>query len=180
MTIGEKIKYFRKQSEYSQSVLSELTGIHLITIAKYETNKMHPQPKQIERLAQALQVPCCALEDERIQLFNENPLSLLLLAVKQQQVQLHGTRNKEGYIIPETAHFSLPERFHIFETPAITESHALQLADKQALQDLLAWERLAYTCQLANLTDEELEELQYQRDVAELAFHQRYGCKSNL
>lgn len=136
---------------------------------------MHPQPAQIERLAQALRVPCCALESDCTQLFRESPLSLLLLAVKQQQVKLHGTRDSSGFITPETAYFSLPERFRIFETPATTESHALQLSDKQALQSLLAWERLAHACQSADLSDEELEDLEYQRDVAELAFHQRYG-----
>ena len=40
MTIGEKIKYCRKQIGITQDKLAELTGIHPVSIRKYETNKM--------------------------------------------------------------------------------------------------------------------------------------------
>ena len=39
MTIGEKIKYCRKQIGITQDKLAELTGIHPVSIRKYETNK---------------------------------------------------------------------------------------------------------------------------------------------
>ncbi len=34
MTIGEKIKYLRKQKRVTQTKLSQLTGIHQVSIAK--------------------------------------------------------------------------------------------------------------------------------------------------
>ena len=54
MTIGEKIKYCRKQIGITQDKLAELTGIHPVSIRKYETNKMQPQPPQLEKIAAAL------------------------------------------------------------------------------------------------------------------------------
>ena len=57
MTIGEKIKYCRKQIGITQDKLAELTGIHPVSIRKYETNKMQPQPPQLEKIAVAGKVP---------------------------------------------------------------------------------------------------------------------------
>ena len=53
MTIGEKIKYVRKLYHMSSAELAERTGIHPVSIRKYESNKMVPQSAQIERLAAA-------------------------------------------------------------------------------------------------------------------------------
>ena len=39
MTIGEKIKYFRSRIGITQAKLAELSGIHPVSIRKYETNK---------------------------------------------------------------------------------------------------------------------------------------------
>ena len=54
MTIGEKIKYCRKQIGITQDKLAELTGIHPVSIRKYETNKMQPQPPQLKNFADAI------------------------------------------------------------------------------------------------------------------------------
>ena len=43
MTIGEKIKYFRTRIGITQAKLAELSGIHPVSIRKYETNEMVPQ-----------------------------------------------------------------------------------------------------------------------------------------
>ena len=61
MTIGEKIKYCRKQIGITQDKLAELTGIHPVSIRKYETNKMQPQPPQLEKIAVALGISYNAL-----------------------------------------------------------------------------------------------------------------------
>ena len=61
MTIGEKIKYCRKQIGITQDKLAELTGIHPVSVRKYETNKMQPQPPQLEKIAAALGVSYNAL-----------------------------------------------------------------------------------------------------------------------
>ena len=63
MTLGEKIRYYREQLGITQGKLAELTGIHPVSIQKYETNKMQPQPTQIERIATALGISYNALND---------------------------------------------------------------------------------------------------------------------
>ena len=61
MTIVEKIRYCREQIGITQGKLAELTGIHPVSIRKYETNKMQPQPPQLEKIAAALDVSYNAL-----------------------------------------------------------------------------------------------------------------------
>ena len=61
MTIGERIKYFREKQGITQAALADLTGIHPVSIRKYETNKMTPQDSQIDRIADALNINAIAL-----------------------------------------------------------------------------------------------------------------------
>lgn len=63
MTIGEKIKYLRNKLNITQSSLANKANIHPVSIRKYETNKMIPQPMQIEKLAKALNASSFALID---------------------------------------------------------------------------------------------------------------------
>lgn len=60
-TVGERIRYFRKSSHITQDRLAELTGIHPVSIRKYEINKMQPQLEQIERIASVLDVNSAAI-----------------------------------------------------------------------------------------------------------------------
>lgn len=64
MTIGEKIKYLRKCLNITQNNLADRANIHSVSIRKYETNKMKPQPTQIEKLAKALNVSPFAFIDD--------------------------------------------------------------------------------------------------------------------
>ena len=61
MTIGEKIRYYRKKHELTQQQLADASGIHPVSIRKYETNKMTPQPKQLKKIAKALGINYVAL-----------------------------------------------------------------------------------------------------------------------
>lgn len=56
MTLGKKIKHFRNALNITQQKLSSLTKIHNVTIKKYETDALVPLPKQINRIAEALNV----------------------------------------------------------------------------------------------------------------------------
>ncbi|NBI72164.1 XRE family transcriptional regulator [Clostridiaceae bacterium] len=51
MTIGDKIKTFRKQQKITQKRLSDLTGIHEITIRQYEANKYTPGIENLIKIA---------------------------------------------------------------------------------------------------------------------------------
>ena len=57
MTVGEKIKIFRKEKGLTQKQLSQLSGIPLPTIQKYETGKFNPKVDAVKKIAAALDVP---------------------------------------------------------------------------------------------------------------------------
>ena len=54
MTLGKKIKHYRIAKNITQKELSELTGIHIVTIKKYETNCFMPSMNNIDIIAYAL------------------------------------------------------------------------------------------------------------------------------
>ena len=54
--IGEKIKLYRQLKNMTQKKLSELTGIHEVTIRQYEANKYSPKMINLEKIATALDV----------------------------------------------------------------------------------------------------------------------------
>lgn len=56
MTIEENIKDCRNQQGIKQDILADLTGIHQISILKYEITKMQPQSPQSEDFTSALRV----------------------------------------------------------------------------------------------------------------------------
>ena len=47
MTIGKKIKYLREHRGMTQAELAEATGIHPVSIRKYETDKMTPNANNL-------------------------------------------------------------------------------------------------------------------------------------
>lgn len=57
MTLGKKIKLFRKEKGYSQQKLADLTGLARITIAQYETNKYQPSEQNLNKISSVLSVP---------------------------------------------------------------------------------------------------------------------------
>lgn len=54
MTLGKKIKHYRIAKNITQKELSKLTGIHIVTIKKYETNCFMPSMNNIDIIAYAL------------------------------------------------------------------------------------------------------------------------------
>ncbi len=100
MTIGEKIKYFRKQRGITQGELAELTGIHPVSIRKYETNKMQPLPPQVEKIAAALNVNFSAIygmDQSAFRLETRGDLmGLLMTAYKAGLIQVDGPKDRYG------------------------------------------------------------------------------------
>ncbi|WP_305085806.1 helix-turn-helix domain-containing protein, partial [uncultured Clostridium sp.] len=67
MTIGQKIKYIRKQQNRSQKLLSEIAGVARTTITAYENEKYSdPYFVTINKIANALNVRV----DELVYLYN--------------------------------------------------------------------------------------------------------------
>lgn len=55
MTVGEKIKKYRKEKGLTQKKLGELCGINEANIRKYELGKANPKIETIEKIANALE-----------------------------------------------------------------------------------------------------------------------------
>ena len=109
LTIADRIKYFRKQRGFTQAQLAELTGIHPVSIRKYETNKMLPQLQQIERIAEALHVNSSAISgshSECIQLETVGDLmGLLMVWHKSGILTMEGTRQEDKRLDANSVRF---------------------------------------------------------------------------
>ena len=154
LTIGERIKYFRKQRGYTQAQLAELTGIHPVSIRKYETNKMQPQQMQIEKIAEALHVNSGAISGFHSRVIKLKTvgdlMGLLVLLHKSDILRIEGERGQDGIIKPDAA--------RLIPNPILKEYLPLTVMDdpdntiqaecfraklpKQQLLFLFRWEQL--------------------------------------
>ena len=107
MTIGEKIKYLRKQKGVTQTELARITGIHQVSIAKYEKDKMIPQPEQLEKIVEALNVSrMIFFNDSSFKLETRDDLmGLLITLCKNKVLVVKGKRDKNSALIPSTVTF---------------------------------------------------------------------------
>lgn len=56
MTVGEKIKQYRKLRKLTQKALAEKSGISEISIRKYEAGERIPKQDQLRKMAEALEI----------------------------------------------------------------------------------------------------------------------------
>lgn len=61
MTIGEKIKSYRKAAGLTQKKLGELSDTSESTIKQYESGKRQPRIEQLQKIADTLNVPVSSL-----------------------------------------------------------------------------------------------------------------------
>lgn len=114
MTIGEKIKYFRTNRGITQGQLAMLSGIHHVAIRKYETNVNEPQPTQIEKIAEALDISPFALSDIEYRMKLENSsdiVGLILQLCKHNIMTFEGDRLADNSLDPKTAHLLFDDYF---------------------------------------------------------------------
>ena len=186
MTIGEKIKYFRSRIGITQAKLAELSGIHPVSIRKYETNKMIPQAPQIDRLAEALGVSSFALAgfENNIRLETVGDfMGLMIMLIKTKIVSINGKREESGMINADTAEFVInPFITNFFaaksdKTELSANTLLYYLKNENILSDILKWERInnryeKCAAEICDTSDKELinilEELKEQKEVVEL------------
>ena len=170
MTIGEKIKYFRSRIGITQAKLAELSGIHPVSIRKYEINKMVPQTAQIDRLAEALGVSSFALAgfENNIRLETVGDfMGLMIMLIKTKIVSINGEREENGMINTDTAEFVInPFITNFFDT--MTDKANLSantllyyLKNENILSDILKWERINHryekcAAEICDTSDKEL------------------------
>ena len=161
MTIGEKIKYCRKQIGITQDKLAELTGIHPVSIRKYETNKMQPQPPQLEKIAAALGVSYNALNGSdtaglRLETIGDL-MGVLMVLCNSGILQISGERGDDNLLKDNTVSIHLnPVLSSYLEIGYNSRGKAHTLALQDALlnirsykvfNDLLKWEKMNYIYQ---------------------------------
>ena len=111
MTIGEKIKYVRKLYHMSSAELADRTGIHPVSIRKYESNKMVPQSAQIERLAAAFHLSPAifsGLTDMRFDFqYSGDCLGMLIMLYTSGTLIINGERDEKNILKKETVKFTI-------------------------------------------------------------------------
>ena len=151
-TIGERIKYFRKKRKMTQEQLAELTGIHPVSIRKYETNKMQPQIEQIERIASTLQVNANAIigyngAPTRVDTVGDL-MGLLMTLYRARVLLIVGDHDEDFSIKPETAKITINPALAGFfrvlspndsENSIVLSDIIVTLQDTDCLQDFLTW-----------------------------------------
>ena len=186
MTIGEKIKYFRTRIGITQAKLAEISGIHPVSIRKYETNKMVPQVAQIDRLAEALGVSSFALAgfENNIRLETVGDfMGLMIMLIKTKIVSINGEREENGMINADTVKFVInPFITNFFD--ATTDKANLSsntilyyLKNENILIDILKWERINHryekcAAEICDTSDKDLvkilDDLKETKEVVEL------------
>lgn len=163
MTIGEKIKYCRKQIGITQDKLAELTGIHPVSVRKYETNKMQPQPPQLEKIAAALGVSYNALNGSdtaglRLETVGDL-MGVPMVLCNSGILRITGERGEDKLLKDETVSIQfnhILSSYLEFGYFSRGKEHTLALQDAllnirnyKVLNDLLKWEKMNFIYQSA-------------------------------
>ncbi len=164
MTIGEKIRYFRKQRGMNQLQLAESAGIHHVSIRKYETNRSQPQFSQIEKISQALNISTNVFVDSEAAHFRFETvgdlMGILIILCNSKIISITGERTVDGFISNETISIRINPvlaSFFAFCTDnysngktllTLNEIHLL-IANPLILPDILKWERISHLYDIA-------------------------------
>ena len=163
MTIGEKIKYCRKQIGITQDKLAELTGIHPDSVRKNETNKMQPQPPQLEKIAAALGVSYNALNGSdtaglRLETVGDL-MGVLMVLCNSGILRITGERGEDKLLKDETVSIQfnhILSSYLEFGYFSRGKEHTLALQDAllnirnyKVLNALLKWEKMNHLYQSA-------------------------------
>ena len=176
MTIGEKIRYRRKSIGITQLRLAELSGIHPVSIRKYETDKMIPGSEQLNKIADALSISYNALtasEDHMFRLENESDVTGLLITLcKEGIIKMTGERDENNHFTNASLRFVVEERLaklfrvEFSDADIVKEKEATLISFKVTsvfIQDaLIKWEynRYLYNKALSKFGDDSDKDIQ--------------------
>lgn len=150
MTIGEKIKYVRKLYHMSSAELAERTGIHPVSIRKYESNKMIPQSAQIERLAAAFHLSPAifsGLTNMKFDFqYSGDCLGMLIMLYTSGALIINGERDEKNILKKETVTFTISPLLQKFlqfsekDNALSFENVNVMIKDNDALDRFIFWE----------------------------------------
>lgn len=150
MTIGKKIKHIRNLYHMSSSELAEKTGIHPVSIRKYESDKMLPQQAQINRIAAAFMLSPAIFSGVTETKFDFNYagdcLALLIMLYISNGLTIEGDRSENGALVFETVRFKISPAFDRFFSLYNEDSNLdindlnLRISDENTLKSFMYWE----------------------------------------
>ncbi len=170
----------------TQAKLAELSGIHPVSIRKYETNKMTPQPAQIDRIAAALGVSSFAIAgfENNIRLETVGDfMGVLIMLLKTHILSIEGERDENDVYKAENVSFKINpaiSQFFRADTADMTfgsDEIMYRLKKDNILTDILNWEQINYryeksVAQYGDSTDETtqaaLEQLKNDKEAIEM------------
>ena len=188
MTIGDRIRYFRKKCGYSQLELSELAQMHHVTIRKYEANMRTPQTDHLYKIADVLGVSYSSLigiSNKKFSLHTVGDvLELVLVLCQSRALAFFGERDENGILKPETVHLKFSPKFSPFFSVAMVDKAdfnditfdklAVVFNNNNTLLELLEWEKeyarsraLRYETMNQTLNKESLLDLLEKLDACE-------------
>ncbi len=100
-SVADKIKRYRKLKEMSQEQLSELSGINVSTIKKYECGLRNPKPDQLLKIATALGISINVFLSYEIKSVGD-VLSTLIKLDEQTDMKISATKDENGIIDPNS------------------------------------------------------------------------------
>ena len=172
MNTSEKIKYYRTQLGITQDKLAELTGIHPVSIRKYETNKMQPQPAQLERIAAALGVSYNALNGAahagmRLETVGDL-MGVLMVLTNSGILEITGERGSDRMLNEDTVSISFNSALSSYlaleekGSKRSLEEVLLHVKSHRIFKDLLIWEKMnfLYTSAIQSAKDHPSEAAQ--------------------
>lgn len=142
MTIGEQIRYIRKRRGLTQSQLAEMSGIHPVTIRKYEINKLQPKKEQIRRIADALKVSPLVfdgLEAGSVPVNSVGDMLGLLILLYKSDVIVVSSDTSEIRLTPVLKDHLL---FIAGKKKVSATDGVIRLSDAQVEEDFLKWSKL--------------------------------------
>lgn len=105
MTIGEKIKKYRKIFDITQQELAEYCHINVATIKKYELGQRNPKPEQIAKIAKGLGLNPFLLYDYEIKTVGD-VMSLLFMISDLTDIELKEKESDDEYSVGDVSiHF---------------------------------------------------------------------------
>ena len=148
MTIGEKIKYCRKQIGITQDKLAELTGIHPVSVRKYETalgvsynalNGSDTAGLRLETVGDLMGVLMVLCNSGILRITGERGEDKLL---KDETVSIQFNHILSSYL--EFGYFSRGKEHTLALQDAL-----LNIRNYKVLNDLLKWEKMNFIYQSA-------------------------------
>lgn len=150
MTIGKKIKYIRKLYHMSSAELAQRSGIHPVSIRKYETDKMVPQQAQINRIAGVFNLSPAIFSGISEPIFDfqysGDLLMLLIMLYTSGGLTVTGDRSENGALIQDTVRFHLNPvfasflRFYTEKEEIDPKNLSLGIIDDNTIKHFMYWE----------------------------------------